>query len=45
MVFDWSVDEVVRWIGETLELKCCRDVFRANKASGSTSMLGMGGAR
>ena len=40
MVFDWSVDEVERWIGETLELECCREIFRVNEASGSTNMLG-----
>lgn len=42
MVFDWSVDQVETWIGETLELECCREVFRANKASGRTGRSGWG---
>lgn len=43
MVFDWSADQVERWVGDTMELKCCREAFRANKAGWRRMHVGGGG--
>lgn len=32
MVFDWSADQVERWVGETMKLEGCREAFRTNEA-------------